>query len=639
MDAGGLKPTITVAGDVPSSLPAAARALGWAVANAAVDAPSESVALALVDREQDIDALRDRYGLALIVTADAEVKGPDLTVPDDVAPHTAEQLLRHADSHWRNALRLKSLTEDVQSRRNRTRQLSEIGIALSSQMELQELLSTILTEARRIAECEAGSLYLIETRDGDDALVFKLTQNDAIDVPLADRDMPVSTDSLAGYVAATGETLNLTDAYQTDQTAPYSFNDTFDLQTGYRTRSVLVLPMRDHRDQVIGVLQFINRVEFDASGAPVPAFGDEITELLRAVASQAAVSIQKNTLISDINNLFESFVQASVRAIEKRDPTTSGHSFRVAETTVGLMQALPRSGRLRFSEPPSETHLKEIRYAALLHDFGKVGVREYVLVKPRKISDERLQIIGYRIELAKERLRRRALEQEYALIHGDADVLAGRRTIHKRLDREISELDSFYDAVKNANNPSVVLRGDFSHLQQIAEYPYREKDGTISGLIDAEDLLALSVRRGSLTPEEHREIQAHVGNTREFLAALPWPPELEGIPTIAGGHHEKLDGSGYPQGLIGDQIPVATRAMTVCDIYDALTANDRPYKAAIPKEAAFDILREEADAGLLDLDIVDVFIESLGHVSQWQMPYGAAEVVRLEGHRHGGRPH
>ena len=194
---------------------------------------------------------------------------------------------------------------------------------------------------------------------------------------------------------------------------------------------MLVLPMRDHRDQIVGVLQFINRLDPTCS-EPVP-FGEEMGELLRAVGSQAAVSIQKNLLIRDVNRLFESFVQASVKAIEQRDPSTSGHSFRVAESTVALLEVLPKSDLPRFRDLTfDETHIREVRYAALLHDFGKVGVRENVLLKANKLPDERLELIRYRLELQKERLRRKAVEQEFELLHnGAVDLEVARRRVHR----------------------------------------------------------------------------------------------------------------------------------------------------------------------------------------------------------------
>jgi HD-GYP domain-containing protein (c-di-GMP phosphodiesterase class II) len=490
-------------------------------------------------------------------------------------------------------------------------QLSQISLALTAQISEQELLQTLLTEARKIAHCEGGSLFLVETdSDKHTSLVFKLAQNDVVEFPFVESRLPLTAASIAGYVASTGQELNIRDVYQLAARVPYQFNRSFDDQMGYRTRSMLAIPMRDHRERVVGVLQFINRV--DVSTGEAVAFDAEITEMLRAIASQAAVSIQKNTLLKDISELFESFVQASVKTIEQRDPATSGHSFRVAETTVALLEALPKSGVAEFSNLHlTPEHIQEVRYAALLHDFGKIGVPEAILVKPKKLTDDRLEVIRYRFELQKERLRRKAIEQELELLHHTRmDQEVARRRVHRQLDKQLSILDQYYDWIVAANNPNVMDDGEFGHLAEIRNYAFNEFNGDVGGVINDADVLALSVRRGSLTPEERRAIESHVVFTKDFLHTLPWPPELANVPDIAGAHHERIDGSGYPLGLVGEQIPLASRVMAVCDVYDALTAMDRPYKAAMPAATAFRILEQEAERGLLDFKMVDIFISS-----------------------------
>lgn len=570
------------------------------------------------------DAGRRAFPHSLILSA-GDLQGADLALPLDAQPPFLSKVLEHGEDHWRRNLKIMALFREVGARRQRMNQLSDIALSLSTRMDFAELLKTILLEARRLADCEAGSLYLIDEVGEESELVFKLAQNDVVNVPYVERRLALSSDSLAGYVAVSGEELLIEDVYQLPESVSFRFNRSFDEQMNYRTKSMLVLPMRDHRDQVVGVLQFINRRD-PTEDEPV-SFDDEIVELLRAVASQAAVSIQKNQLIRDISRLFESFVQASVKTIEQRDPSTSGHSFRVADSTVALLQALPMSGHGRFRNMQlSEEHIREVRYAALLHDFGKVGVRENILLKANKLTDDRLEIVQHRIELQKERLRRRAVERELEMLHhGPADIEVQRRRIHRRLEAEVSLLDDYFGMVVKANLPKVLEEDDARDLREIREYAYREFDGTLNGLITDMDLLALSVRKGSLTPDERREIQSHVTHTREFLAVLPWPPELARVPEIAAAHHEKLDGSGYPQGLTGEQIPLASRVMTVCDIYDALTAMDRPYKKAMTPDYALRILGDEVRQGLLDADLVQIFIES--RIYQMSVQTGAERRV------------
>jgi HD-GYP domain-containing protein (c-di-GMP phosphodiesterase class II) len=593
---------------VAAKLVTLARESGWRVQ----ECDSEDFAderAALVIACQGLARLRRCFPHALLVSLDAG-SGADLVVPAGADAVMLRHLLDHGREHWLRNHKVMALHREVGARRDRMRQLSEIALALSTRAEFEELLETILREARRLAGCEAGSLYLLDEDCDEPQLTFKLAQNDAVDVPLVETRLPLTPSSLAGYVALSGETLDIPDVYRIPAGRPYSFNRSFDEEMGYRTRSMLVLPMRDHRDRIVGVLQFINRLD-PTQDDPVP-FGEEIGELLRAVASQAAVSIQKNALIRDVHRLFESFVQASVKTIEKRDPSTSGHSFRVAETTVALLEALPRSGVVRFRDLTlSSEHLREVRYAALLHDFGKIGVREHILLKANKLSDERLEIIRFRVELQKERLRRRAAEREIEMLHHPVEGFdVARRRLHRDLETELRTLDQYFEFITLANRPSPLDDGDFAHLRQLREYPFLELDGTRDGLITDTDLAALSVRRGSLTPEERREIESHVSHTRDFLAVLPWPPELARVPEIAGGHHEKLDGSGYPDGLAGEQIPLASRVMTVCDIYDALTAMDRPYKSAMSVDAALNVLEDEARRGLVDQEVLQVFIQA-----------------------------
>ncbi len=563
------------------------------------------VCLVVVDADDDIDRVRERHPHALIAGLDGSHPQVDLQLPRNAAASAVERLYAHASALVAQRLQAES---DLVAQHGRVRQLTEMAQALAGERDPARLLERILTEGRRLAQCEGGSLYLIDHENATPALNFKLVQNDAVDVTFEERRLHITATSLAGYVALTGEELNIPDAYAIDADRPYRFNADFDRSTGYRSRSILVLPMRDHRAVVVGVLQFINR-RIDGE---VVAFDDETTEVLRAVGSQAAIAIQKNRLISDIRTLFEQFVQASVKAIERRDPTTSGHSFRVAQTTVSLFAALPRSGIARFRGLElSEENLTEVRYAALLHDFGKVGVREAVLVKSHKLPAERLEILNYRFELEKERLRSQALRQEIELLHhGAADYVEAKRQIRAALAQQEARLDRFFSALVEANDPQVTPRATASLrvLDEIGALPFKELDGRDGRIVTQADLQALSVARGSLTAAERAEIQQHVAYTRDFLAVLPWPPELARVPLIAAAHHEKLDGSGYPLGLVGEEIPLASRVMTVCDIYDALTAMDRPYKPALPHDRALAILEEEVHAGMLDADIVSVFM-------------------------------
>lgn len=643
MSGSGIKPSLLLADAAESPLSLLAVAQGWQVthtshnsrvlpddsrATAAVVVQDASVAIVVIGHPEFAVEARSRFPGALLVGTHSNTKaivdvylGPLNHTNSRDDRSALLQVLKHGQTHWETHRALQIAQKKVAGQQQQMKQLSDVSAALSSELTFDDLLATLLTEARAIARCDGASLYLVDTKPGldgvdEERLVFKLTQNGTLELPFNEIAVPLSSASIAGHVAVSGSELNLPDAYRLPQGAPYSFNHSFDEQMGYRTRSMLVMPMRDHGGIVVGVLQFINR--FADDGETVVEFDKETVEILRAIASQAALSIQKNRLVRDINELFESFVQASVKAIEQRDPSTSGHSARVAETTVALLQALPFSNVPRFKNLViPDDHLREVRYAALLHDFGKVGVRESILVKSHKLSSERMEILHYRVQLQKERLRREAIEKEVDMLHHHAtDYEVARARVQRELQKQISILDDYYGMIERANNPTVLLDGDFTHLRELHNYSFAEADGSKTGLISAEDLNALSVRRGSLTPEERVEIEAHVQWTKDFLAVLPWPKELSQVPEIAGAHHEKLNGKGYPQGLVGEQIPLASRVMTVCDIYDALTAMDRPYKSAIGDDRAFEILYMEAKDGMLDTDLVDIFVASRNQTKQ-----------------------
>ena len=516
--------------------------------------------------------------------------------------------LQLACKYWHLQKHTDTLQSSLDRQLQQSRNLTDIGIALSAEKNLDQLLSMVLSEGRRLACCDGASLFLIDQSDPQaPQLVFKLTQNDSIDFDFQEHRVPLDQHSLAGFVALTGEVLIIEDAYTLPESVPYRFNPDFDQATGYRTTGILILPMCNYKGEVIGVLQFLNRksspdvvlqntAQAIAESRP---FDSEIIALLRSLASQAAVAIDNNLLLDNIHKLFEGFVSASVMAIEQRDSATAGHSFRVADMTTGLATALPKAGLPAFRDHSfSRKALKEIRYAALLHDFGKVGVREHILLKPKKLPEGRLQVIRYRIALEKERLQRQHFEH----------ALQGRHSSAQQLQLELQRLDEFLQVIISANEPSVLPEGEFAHLMELRDYRLDNLDNHSEALISQEDFLALSVRKGSLTELERNEIQSHVVHTYNFLNCIPWTAELKQVPIIAAAHHEKLDGSGYPWGLKDEDIPLPSKLMTIADIYDALTAIDRPYKTTMPVERALDILQQEAKTGQLSADLVQVFI-------------------------------
>lgn len=501
--------------------------------------------------------------------------------------------------------------------RRQWRALGELGVALAGERSPQVLLALILNGARSLAGCDAAGLFLIDKPTGGDAeLVLRLAQNASVDFTFQEQRLPLNRSSIAGYVSESGEEINVADAYAPPAGVPWRFNDSFDRRYSYRSVSLYAVPLRTPQGAVIGAIEFINRKRETAGKLDDTAsatrqilpFDAALLPLLRAFATQAAVALENNRLLLAVENMFEGFVTAAVTAIEQRDPVTNGHSFRVARMTTGLAQALPRSGVVRFNGANfNARQLRELRYAALLHDFGKIGVRENVLVKSHKLTTEDFQAIQARISVETERLKRRALAQQLVMLKSGLDSSQERRAIEQELQNKLAALDVYWAAIQEANEPELAKKKSGKALKQAVEYSLTE-EGT--PLLTAEERRVLSIPRGSLSAEERREIEAHVLHTYNFLRRIPWPEELAAIPEIAGAHHEKLDGSGYPRGRTEADIPLASRLMTVADIYDALTATDRPYRKSLPSDRAFKVLEDEAQQGKLDSDVVRIFIDA-----------------------------
>ena len=543
-------------------------------------------------------------------------------IPGGAAAGTKLAAFRGA---FRHAAALAAVRRARNATVDRTRELAElsaIGVALTAERDLGKLLALILSHARRVTGSDAGSLYLVE-RDESGAparLRFAHSQNHSLPaLPFASYAVPIDASSLAGYAASTGEPLVIGDVYLLPDGAAYRQNRSFDETCGYRTKSMLVLPMKTHRDEIIGVLQLINRKREPELRLATPAsfehdvvpFDARCVEVATALASQAAVSIDNGRLYEDIERLFEGFVTAAVTAIESRDPATSGHSGRVASMTVELARAVDRLSIGPYRDVTfTREQLRELRYAGLLHDFGKVGVREQVLVKEKKLYPHDLELIRHRFAYLDQRAE---LEFERARV---GLLLGGGRAAHDgglaRLECERrtrrDELARFMDTIVRANEPTVLAEGSFEALEDIGRRTFIDFDGHVRPLLEDHELQFLMIRRGNLDEQERREIESHVTHTYRFLEQIPWTRELRAIPRIAYAHHEKLNGLGYPNQATGVEIPVQARIMTIADIYDALTATDRPYKRAVPRDHALDMLAMEANEGTIDPALLETFI-------------------------------
>lgn len=551
------------------------------------------------------------------------------------SPPAPRRLLIGIRAAFREAAARRDARDAVAESADRTTEVSdltEIGIRLLTERNHAALLALILTQARRLTSADAGSLYLVESGPDGDRLAFTLTQNDSRpDIAFTAATIPLDDSSLAGHAARTGAPLVIDDVYALPPGAPFAFNRSFDDRAGYRTKSVLVIPMPNQLGEVIGVLQLINRkpdfrmtfASAEDAGLRALPFDGRTVALARSLAGQAAVSLENSQLYGAIERLFEGFVKAAVSAIEQRDPTTSGHSERVASMTCALASAADRAGDGPFRDVRfSRDQLRELRYAGLLHDFGKVSVRERVLVKAKKLYPEGLALIELRHAYLVRSIECRAATERagYLERHGNTGYPAFAADLERRTAADLARVDRFLDAVLAANEPTILPAGDFAALEEFAGLTYQGLDGEVLPFLTGREIRSLRIRQGSLDDEEWTEMRRHVSSTFEFLSRIPWTRELRGIPAIAHAHHEKLDGSGYPRGLAGPEIPLQARMMTVADIYDALTAADRPYKRAVPFERALEVLGAEVRDGRLDAEVLRLFVESKGYeAGRWPL--------------------
>ena len=515
--------------------------------------------------------------------------------------------------------------------------LIDIGRALIIEKDQDQLLRLILTLSKKITGADAGSIYLVEDDEKNQKrLRFKYSHTFSRDIPLEEFVMDMNKKSIAGYVAVTGKVLNIEDAYKIQSNAPYSFNSSFDEKHDYRCRSMLVVPMRNHVDEIIGVIQLINskedmekKTEQDDEAFTIKlmelkdfdhyvvTFDEKYDNLMEAVAGQAAVAIENNRMIQQIQNQFEEFVKASVTAIESRDPATSGHSFRVAAICKEMALAVNNEKEGYLAQCNFNEHdIRELEYAALLHDFGKVYIDLAVFKKAKKLYPKDFENLSLRLEYLYRFIELQFSIKE-AIVLRDSPKNDSGEILNALINSKNGKLDRIKvikEKVLALNEPAVMAGDSEFELNnicnEIEEIECTNLDGELIDVISEYDKLNLNIKKGSLNPEERKEIESHVVHTYRFVSKIPWPPEYKRIPDIALRHHEKINGTGYPDGLEGrESTLIQSRIMAIADIYDALTASDRPYKKSIPLEKVIGILQEEGENGILDIDLVALFIK------------------------------
>ncbi|MGE4293210.1 MAG: HD domain-containing phosphohydrolase [Desulfovibrio sp.] len=501
----------------------------------------------------------------------------------------------------------------------RNKRMAEIGLALSSERRLERIFELVVEEARRLTHADAGTLYIV-TDDGE-ALEFVVMQNESMRLRMGGTSgnhitlPPVALhgphgaanhNNVSSYVALTGRAVSIPDVYEAEG---FDFTGTraYDATTGYRSRSMLVMAMKNHEGEIIGVLQLLNAM--DGQGK-VRSFDDAGIGVVAALASQAAVALTNVQLVRDLKRLLYSFIKSIASVIDAKSPYTRGHIDRVVKLTMLMAQAVNMQehgplGDVTFSED----ELEEIKLAAWMHDVGKIVTPEHVVDKSSKLQTifNRIELIRVRFQLIGERMRVEALEKRLEMLRTGADPEQGR-ALEKELESLQRELWENFDFVKACNESTEYMSDqDLARLQELAARTYCQ-GGELLPWLTPNELENLSVRMGTLTPRERRIVEDHVVVTQEMLAQLPFPRRLSRVPLFAGRHHEKLDGSGYPDGLSGDDLPLQARILAIADIFEALTAKDRPYKKPMMLSDALRILGQMRKQGYIDPDIYELFV-------------------------------
>lgn len=509
----------------------------------------------------------------------------------------------------------------------RLEQLNEIGAALSSERDIDRLLEKILLAAKAITHADGGTLYRMT--DARQALCFEIVRNDSLgialggtsgnpinypDLPLQDEQGVPNNSMVAVFAALNDRTVNIADAYSE---AGFDFSGTrkFDARSGYRSCSFLTVPMKNHEHEIIGVLQLINAINPE-TGAVIP-FSLAAQHLAESLASQAAIALSNRLLISQLEALFESFIKLINLAIDEKSPYTGGHCQRVPALTMMIAEAVNATHAGPFADfTMSESDLYELKIAGLLHDCGKVTTPVHVVDKATKLQTlfDRIDLVDTRFEVLKRDVQIAALRKQLEL--RTSTDRAAETACWADCLKEMGALDEERAFLHRANIGSEIMsQADQQRVRDIGTTrTWRNPVGVDADFLSAEEIENLAIRSGTLTAKERETINHHIVATNKMLEALPWPKHLQRVPEYAGGHHERMDGKGYPRGLTREQMSLQARMMGIADIFEALTAKDRPYKSGMKLSQAIDIMKKFSKNGHIDSELFEVFIRQGVHL-------------------------
>jgi HD-GYP domain-containing protein (c-di-GMP phosphodiesterase class II) len=500
-------------------------------------------------------------------------------------------------------------------------QLTRIGLALSAEKNINKLLEVIVDYARDLSHADAGTLYILD--DDKEHLRFEIMQNDtmktrvggASGVDISLPKVPLHIDgkpnyyNVSSYTALTGETVNIPDVYKAkefDFTGPMEY----DAATGYRSKSMLVIPMKNHENNIIGVLQLLNS-QIPETGEVV-AFSKDYIDLVASLASQAAVALTNTQLIQDLKNLFYSFIKSIATAIDEKSPYTGGHITRVVDLTMMIAEEINKTDHGQFKDVIfNEDELEELRLAAWMHDVGKITTPENVVDKSTRLQTifDRKHLVETRFQMIAKSIENEYLQQKIELLQNGISNESKIKIMDQELAEKIRDLGEELKFIKSCNNPGEFMSDEqIDRIKKIAKKNYVLPDGEHPYLTE-DEVKNLCIPKGTLTDKERNIVENHAEITLKILNELPFPAKLANVPDFASSHHEKLDGSGYPRGLSEKDLPIQSRIMAIADVFEALTAKDRPYKEPMKLSKAVKIMEFMKQDKHIDGDIFDLFLK------------------------------
>jgi HD-GYP domain-containing protein (c-di-GMP phosphodiesterase class II) len=510
--------------------------------------------------------------------------------------------------------------EKIKFLEERIKKLNEIGLSLSKEDDTNVIFELIMEEAKNITNADGRTLYMIS--DDAKTMKFEIMRTDSMNfaqggtssveitfppMQLSDEEGNPNHSSIVTYSANTGKTVNIKDAYK-EKGFDFTGAKTFDKNSGYKTTSVISVPLKNHENDIVGVMQLINAT--DEKSGKVVAFSADMQQQVESLASQGAVALTNKRLVKELKTLFESFIQLIATAIDRKSEYTGGHCERVPDITMMLAEAVENTteGTYKdFSMTKDERY--ELYIAAWLHDCGKVATPVHVVDKATKLQTiyDRIENVQTRFEILKRDAEIKFLNTKIELL--EKNDMVGLKDAEAKLNLQLAQFDEELAFVEKSNvGGEFMQETDQDRIRQIGEYEWNYKGETIPFLSELE-VRNLTIAKGTLLPEERETINDHIVITIEMLEKLPYPKNLRNVPEFAGGHHETLDGKGYPKGLTGDQMSVQAKMMAIADIYEALTASDRPYKDGKKLSQAMRILGFMKNEYHIDEELFEIFVK------------------------------